>query len=348
MTTLDDPFALPDESRVVARDSILSRGRYMLPNRDGSHKSRGFMRVSNLVSAYSDQFGLRMWELGEVLQGVAMDPALYATLLQASLSTMDKPTRKAWVEDFIEHAKEASGGNLGSKYGTQRHAVVEAHHAGLPQPHLDASTRRHLALYENALQRNGLYVLSGMQERRVLVDELEVVGTLDNILRDVDGTLYVADLKTQPRFWTWLEVAAQQACYAHGTAMWDPDAGVWADMPRVDQTRALILWMPRETEDGEPRVDVYEVDIEAGWHTANLAHSIVQDRAAAKSVKNPRGWLRPGRVITDMEKMAARFAGCETMAEGRALVLECDRLGIWGPELAVCARKARERIAFPA
>jgi hypothetical protein len=349
VTALDDPFALPEVAKVTTRDSVLSRGRYMLPTLQGGKKSRGYMRVSNLVSAYSDQFGLRMWELGEVLKGVAYSPHLYAALLEAFGQEMDKDERRAWVEEFIEHAKEASGGNAAAKHGTARHEMVEAHHLGLPQQHLAADARRHLALYDSALTRNRLAALPGMQERRVLVEELEVVGTLDNVLEDTTtGHLFIGDLKTQRRFWSWLEVAAQLACYAHGVAMWDPVGECWTNMPPVSQEVALILWMPRETENGEPRVDVYEVDIVAGWRTAQNAYKVVQDRAAAKSVRNPRARLRAAPVATEIEKMAARFAACDSLAEGRKLVSESMAAGIWGPILAECAQKARDRIAFPA
>src|SRR4051812_34720308 len=98
-STIDDPFALPSESAVQERPGgLVQRGRYILPNRDGSPRGRktaknpyggkGYQRVTNLVSAFSDQFGLRMWELGEVLQGVATEPELYGVLLEARLDRM--------------------------------------------------------------------------------------------------------------------------------------------------------------------------------------------------------------------------------------------------------------------
>jgi hypothetical protein len=341
----EDPFALPDIR--TARDQILSRGRYMLPWKDGSHKSRGFMRVSNLVSAYSDQFGLRMWELGEVLQGVASSAELYATLLAARLDQMSREQRKAWVEDFIEHAKEASGGNFGSKHGMQRHAAVEGHHMGLPAAHHDAGTRRHLSLYADALERNNLRALPHMQERRVLVEELEVVGTLDNVLTDPWGAHLIGDLKTQRRFWTWLEIKAQLACYAHGDAMWNAETGAWEDMPPVSQDVAMVLWMPRVDAGEEPHVDVWEVDIRAGWETAKRAYEVVKDRALAKSVA-PGAWLRAAPPASDFERFTARFAACDSLADGRRLVAEAQEAGVWDKAMAKVAQEARDRIAVKA
>lgn len=368
-TDIEDPFALADDARVGAPDpnAVITGGRYRLPRRDGTHKPYGWQRVSNLVSAYSDQFGLRMWELGEVLQGIGMAPDLMDQVVLAQLHLMDRAQRKEWVEKFIEHAKEASGGNAGSNHGSMRHESVEALHTGLGYAHRDAGTRRALVLYQEALKRHGLVALEGMQERIVLVEELEACGRIDNILEDRraleldiqmrpevggsgnQGPLCVADLKTQRRFWTWLEIKAQQACYNHAVAMWDAAAGIWVDMPPVSRETALILWMPRvEGTDEEPHVDIWEVDTVAGWETAKRAHEVVKDRARAKSAKNPGAWLRPAPPVTDLERYAARFAAVETIAEGSQLVQEARAAGVWCEALAQTARAAYERVTVPA
>jgi len=342
--TVEDPFALPDFK--PERDPASPhRGRYWLPNLDGSKHPGGFMRVSNLVSAYSDQFALRVWELGEVLKGLEISSELYGALVQARPASMPKDDLRAWVEEFIEHAKEASGGNEGSNFGTQRHASVETAHAGLPTGHLDAGTRRHLALYASALERNDLTALPGMQERVVLVEALEVCGTMDNVLHDRrTGEHVIGDLKTQRRFWTWLEIGAQLATYAHGDAVWDRERGCWMDMPRVSQDVAMVLWMPR----GQWFVDVHEVDLRKGWVTAQRAYEVVKDRQEAKSVKGGRAWLRSAPPATVVEQYAARFAAVDSFPEGRELVAECRREGVWCAVLAQSAQDARDRLAVPA
>lgn len=347
----DDPFA-------TAKDTALPpppmdsprRGRYYLPWKDGSKKPYGFMRVSNLVSAFSDQFALRQWEQVEILKGMIENPALIDRVLASGLTAMDKASAREWVSDFVELAKEASGGNAGAAFGVQRHEAVEAYHAGLPQSRADAGTRQHLALYEMALQRNGLRALSGMQERRILVEELEVVGTLDNVMEDLrDSCLRIVDLKTQRKFWSWLEVEAQFASYAHGDAMWDRERECWVDMPPgIDQEIGYIAWMPRETEDGEPRVDILDVDLVSGWKTAKLAFEVVQRRSAAKSAKGRSGRHRVAPVADETEKMVARFAAAETSLEARALVAECKAANVWNAVTAEAAAKAKDRILFPA
>jgi len=328
MDDLSDPFASVKDSAPDAR--LITGGRYRLPQRDGSPKPYGWMRVSNLVSAYADQYALRQWEQRQMMRAIRTSRELYTELLEAGEAELDDPV---WDEAFLERCKRIAGGSAGADHGNRRHDAVEGLHRGEDTAPYPSETRRMLALYQSTLARHGLTPLPGMQERRVLVEELQVIGTLDNIVNDL-----VADLKTQRRFWTFLEIGAQLACYAHGDAMWDPAAGVWVDMPPVRQDVALVLWMPR----GGTTVDVFEVDIVAGWETAKRAYEVVQDRSTAK---RGRAWLRPAPPVTETERYAAMFAGVDSFREGRLLVDECKGKGLWSPVLADAAELAVARLS---
>jgi hypothetical protein len=267
------------------------------------------------------------------------------------VQTMTKANKRGEIESFLSWCKDIAGGNDGAKFGNNRHELVEADHLAIPTAAPDAFARRHLYLYRAALVRNRLDAVPGMQERRVLVEELGAVGTLDNIVRDL-GTqgLHIGDLKTQKRFWTWLEIAAQLACYANAVAYWEPAdpknprAGKWMPMPPVSKSVGMVLWMPKEHPSGEPSVDVYEVDIEAGWKTAKLAYEVVIDRAGGKRARDPRAWLRKAPPATLTEQYAARFAAVESRAEGSALVAEAKARGVWDAILAGEAQAAMERL----
>lgn len=353
-----DPFADPGEVLQAKRSQIITAGRYRLPMRDGNPKKGGWQRVTNLVGAYADQYGLRLYEIGAVLEGLKVAPHLFAEVARTPFETMTKAQRRTWVERFTERAKEAARANEGMHFGNLRHAQVEEEHTGeLPYAAPDSYARQHLSLYRSALVRNRLRALPAMQERRVLISELDAIGTLDNVLEDlVTELLHIADLKTIKRFWSFLEIAAQLACYAHAEAMWEPSttddplAGRWVDMPNLNLDLGLVLWMPREPVDAlkepdwEPHVDVYEVDIVAGWETAKLARRVVMDRAAAKRKGNPRGWLRAAPPVSEVERWAARFAAVDTLAEGSRLVGEAHRAGVWCPVLEDEAKVARDRI----
>lgn len=336
---MDDPFATVDDSTPVTRTGgLITAGRYRLPNRDGTHHEGGWMRVSNLVSAYADQYALRQWEQRQMMLALRMDHALYTELLEA---TADQVADPQWDEAFLEKCKRVAGGSAGADHGTQRHSEVEGLHRGDDVRLYPSEVRRMLAMYQSTLARHGLTPLQGMQERRVLVESLGCVGTLDNIVAESAPNAttenLVADLKTQRKFWDYLSIRAQLAGYAHGDAMWDPVAGRWVDMPPVRQDVALVLWMPR----GQTTVDVLEVDIVAGWETAKRAYEVVLDRQGAKK---GGAWLRPAPPVTETEQYAAMFAGVDSHAEGRALTEECKRKGLWSPVLADAAQLALLRL----
>lgn len=355
---MEDPFATPDDLAGAAlaakRNAIISAGRYRLPNRDGTPKKGGWQRVTNLVKAITDQFSLRVWEIEQIMISLHVDSDRVLRDLKTTLIAVqgkDYPTRRSEIEEFVNRCKNLSGGNEGSKFGNARHELVEADHLKIPGAMPDAFAREHLSLFKSALIRNGLTRVPGMAERRVLIEEFDAIGTLDAVLEEAKtGEFGVGDLKTQKRFWTWLEIAAQLACYARADAMWEPSdprnprAGRWVDMPPVSRTVAYVLWMPREHPSGVPAVDVYEVDIEAGWRTAQLAREVVLDRRGGKSARKPRAWLRDAPPVAETERYAAKFAAVSTLKEGSALVEECKQKGLWNVILAEEARTARKRL----
>lgn len=355
---MTDPFATQDDiagaELLRKRSQIISAGRYRLPNRDGSHKSGGWQRVTNLVKAITDQFSLRVWEIEQILIAVHVDEAAVMKYLRTTLVAVQGkpyPERRAGIEQFIEYCKDISGGNEGAKFGNARHELVEADHLAIPAAMPDSFAREHLSLFKSALIRNELERVPGLAERRVLIEEFEAIGTLDAVLLDLRTQgLHIGDLKTQKQFWTWLEIAAQLACYARAVAMWEPAdpknprAGRWVDMPKVSFERAFVLWMPREHPSGVPAVDVYEVDIVAGYKTAQLAREVVLDRRGGKTAKKPRAWLREAPPVSVVEQYAARFAAVSTREEGSRLVQECKDKKVWNVLLAEEARVAMNRL----
>jgi hypothetical protein len=355
---MEDPFATGDDlagaAMLAKRNQIITAGRYRLPDLDGSAKKGGWQRVTNLVKAISDQFSLRVWEIEQILVALHVNESAVMKMLRVTLvQVQGQPyaARRSGIEEFIEFCKSLSGGNEGSKFGNARHELVEADHLAIPTAAPDAYARQHLHLFKSALVRNDLVRVPDLAERRVVIPEFDAIGTLDAVLEDLRSrSLHIGDLKTQKKFWTWLEIAAQLACYARAVAMWVPTdpqnarVGRWVDMPKVSIETAFVLWMPKEHPSGEPAVDVYEVDIEAGWRTAQLAREVVLDRRGGKSATVPRARLREAPSVTETERYAARFAAVSSLAEGSALVAEAKAKRVWNIVLAEEARTAKERL----
>jgi hypothetical protein len=378
MGEVTDPFGVkPSEIKKTSLPHVPTAGRYRLPNRDGSRHTGGWTRATNLASAISDTKALGDWEvrmtlLGvrEVLHGHALYhqdvlPQLVRDLLNLDVDSMKPGEVRSVLSDLAGEFKKIAKAELGSTRGNLAHQMVEHWHSGLPPAGaVPEETLAKLPAYITQLQVHKLEPLPGMQERQVMVESLNGVGTLDNIMRDMtrdyemreEGmrTDFITDLKTQKRFWSWLEIAAQLAFYAHGDAMWDKATLSWVDMPPVNQERALVAWMPWEHPAGEidatqlHRVDMYEVDIVKGWETMLQAHKVFDLRAAAKRKGESWGWLRPIPRASLIEEYARRLRDISTPDEGSAVYAEATAAGVWGPELQEIADESLARLQLTA
>lgn len=355
---IDDPFATAEDVKPERGSRWLSGGRYRYPNRDGSAHKGGWTRVTNLVGAIADSYALREWELRNFAAGTVLDPTIYPDLVrlvhEVGGDAAGLKPHQDRVDDLLGRAKAAAGGNEGSDWGTREHKMVEAYHLDLTEPR-DLDARKRLRLYVTALAEAQLKPVPGMQERKVMIEWANACGTLDNVLECIrSGWLHIGDLKTQRKFWTWLEVEAQLAGYANATAMWDDARECWTDMPAgLNKEQAAVLWVPNPTrpeDDGtmpEVRAEVRQVDIERGWDTFRLAHKVYTRRSEAKSarqvVSGIRGW-NPVPALHSVERYARRFATVETQAEGSALVMEAWSNGAWCNVLSDAASRAAERL----
>lgn len=363
-----DPFlTLP--SQMVPAPQMVTAGRYRLPNRDGSAHKGGWTRATNIASAISDTKALGDWECRMTLLGVrealqdqdiqwtGQRDSPMAALMTMDIDNMEPGQIRGALMELVGTFKTLAKAELGATRGNLAHQMVEHHHAGLPlDSGIPQETLVKLPSYVERLTVHKLEALSGMQERQVMVESLNVVGTLDNILRDLlkfadplttHNGLYdhIADLKTQKRFWSWLEIACQLALYAHGDAMWDAVAARWVDMPPVNQERALVAWMPWEHPSGNPDVDIYEVDIVRGWEAVQKAHEVYNLRAEAKRKGEPWGWLRPVPRIGLVEAYGARLRDVGTREEASQVYAAAVEAGAWGPELEQVAQEIMPRLA---
>jgi hypothetical protein len=363
---MTDPFhTLP--SQVLPGPQMVTAGRYRLPNRDGTPHKGGWTRATNLASAISDTKALGDWEVRMVLLGIrevltqlesytaqggtyyGLDETPLGRLALLDVEQLERGELRKVLMELASTFKDLAKANLGAERGNLAHQMVEHHHAGLPQAAgVPAETLEKLPGYITRLVVHRVEAMPGMQERQVMVERFGVVGTLDNILRDLlqlEGCPYkIADLKTQKRFWSWLEIAIQLALYAHADAMWDRAAGRWVDMPPVDQERALVAWMPWEHPSGNPEVDMYEVDIQRGWEAAHTAFDAYNWRAQAKRKGDPWGWLREVQPVGLQEAYAQRLLQVTTRAEGSQVFAEAKEAGVWGPELEATAAEVLPRL----
>jgi hypothetical protein len=101
----------------------------------------------------------------------------------------------------------------------------------------------------------------------VIHDGKEYAGTLDRIV-EVDGKLYIADLKTGTDLsYSWREIAIQLAAYANAEHIYNYQTAVRTSLPTVDKDRGIVFHLPA----GEGRCELHWVDLNAGLEGLELA-----------------------------------------------------------------------------
>jgi hypothetical protein len=344
-----DPFATADSLGEEERDpAVPTGGRYRLPELilhpdrtvgTGGHLKGGRQRVTTMVKAIAEARALDLWHQRLLVVGMVVRPDLYdlACATWATMKDGDPKELKAALEDLADRILTAAGADVGATLGTAFHGFTEAQDLGLMH-----FARRiwhgKLKNYATGLQAQGLAVRQDYVERIVVVERYGLAGTLDRILEDlVAGVLRIGDLKSQKRFWTWLEISAQLAAYAMADAMWDRASRSFVQMPKVDQDSAVVAWMPVAHPDGldamgtagqEDGVDFFQVDLAKGREALELCHRVDRMRSEAKSKAQTWGTLRPAPHLTAVEAYAQRLDGVETPAEGSAVWAEIQKRGL--------------------
>lgn len=305
-----DEAPRPDEYGVDTK----YRGRYHYPAPPGYEMpkgARGFMRMTNLAAAFSDQIRLQKWRERMIMLGIrtAEGEALYDEFMATDLDAMAPDAAKEFLETMAERMADAAGGGLGARRGTARHVMLQImNETGV----LTGTRTMRLQLHSlwEALEAHYLEPIPGWAERRVCNTALGVIGTLDmGVMCKLTGQIGILDLKTQRRFWSYLEICGQQ--YGYDSAPWawlgpNNSAGQWVNAPAWDLTGtpegdfpgkrvALLAHMPQEPGKGQLPVEIHEVDLTYGAEVMATARKNVDLRSRGASVAPGRrvGALRP-------------------------------------------------------
>lgn len=291
------------------------KGRYMYPDPPGYTRNKaarpGFMRMTNLSSAFSDQRRLMLWRERMILLGIREDEGLlFDELAAEALERMDPNELRKFLEGFADKCADRAGAGNGARRGTARHLMLQhVMESGTITGH--RRMRLQMASLWEALERHGLEPIAGDSERRVCNPAYHVIGTLDLRVRDLaTGQEGVLDLKTQRSFWSYLEIAGQQFGYDSAPWMWEgpnSPAGQWVPAPKNNLTGlmpenegkrvALLAHMPQEAGPDQLPVEIHEVSLEFGKEVLDVALENVRLRSVGASVAKGRriGGVRPLR-----------------------------------------------------
>lgn len=361
-----DPFATTQSLGSDVEDpERITGGRYRLPDltigADGAPvtmgleaRKGGWQRVTTMVKAIGDARALDLWHQRQLLAGLVLRPDLY-DLACATMATTPPEDLRVALEDLAGRVLLAAGADSGANLGTAFHGFTEAQDLGLMH-YARQVWHGKLRNYAEGMTAQKLAVAPGYLERRVVNLRYGLCGTLDRVLEDqAAGVLRIGDLKSQKRFWTWLEIAAQLAAYAMADAMWDKAARRYVEMPRVSQDHAVVAWMPAahpDALDGAAQpgavdgVDFFNVDLTKGRKALAACAEVNALRSEAKSTRQTWGVLRPAPALVPVEAYARRLDAVSNAAEGSALWAEVTRAGLHeAPELLEVAREVAQRFA---
>jgi len=290
----------------------LRQGRYVYPAPPGYEfpkGARGFMRMTNLAAAFSDQIRLQKWRERMILLGIREDEGLlFDELAAQGIENMDPNEARDWLEAHADKCAQRAGGGNGARRGTARHLMVQTWlETGVIVGH--RTMRLQLASLFTALEAHHLEPIPGWSERRVCNPEFHVMGTLDMRVRCLlTGEEGVLDLKTQRSFWSYQEIAGQQEGYDSAPWVWEgpaTDEGRWVPAPkntltgRMPELRgkrvALLAHMPQEPGPAQLPVEIHEVGLDYGRDVLECARRNVELRSIGRSTARGRriGGVRP-------------------------------------------------------
>ena len=316
-------------------------GRYWLPDpadplswEPGSvgaaHFPRGFMRTSNLISAYVDTRALSIWEQAKMLRGLRARPDLYADLTTCDLDEQGDLSYGD-ARRIAEAAARHGGADSAAEQGTAQHKVLETRLRTGKLVGTYAMQDAQLAL-EALLKTHLLQPAPEYAERIVVNTHVKCAGRFDVPLWDMQpGSdrqgprgILMADLKTKKKaFWSVLEQRAQLAVYARADAMWDEAQQCYVTPPPFDLDEGILMHLPQ----GGGVAQLLRMDLRKGWATACRAREIVDDRAESKSAPMLRDIVRIPPAPTGYAYWSARLALVSSLAEGSEVMTGAGRDG---------------------
>lgn len=267
MITVDDTPALD-----FKRDRW---GRPLIVPANGG-KAIPYTRSSSAAKTIEDTYNLELWARRNGVFGMARDASLTARVLAigGDPSTWDLEQKKA-VNLIAEDAQKVAQAHKAADIGSAVHKLTERLDRG--EIVTAGPFEADLQAYVNACIAAGLTIRE--VECRMVCDSLEMAGTADRIVVDAMGQFRIADLKTGESVnYGGLGWAAQLAAYAHGE-LYDVTTDQRIATPKLDREVGYIIHLPA----GRGECTIYEVNLAAGYHAAQLANEIRAVRKASKT-----------------------------------------------------------------
>lgn len=281
------------------------RGRYHFPPPPGEPDpgGNGWMRMTNLVSAFSDQKALQEWLTWKAFEGLRAHDVIFDEWMAEHLDPLPPEKRRELANAYADKARAAARADEGARRGTARHVMTETYlNTGVVTG--TTAMRRQLDSFLEALDRADLEVLECEQ----YVWHPAAGGTMGKldfrIMCRRTGQIGIGDLKTQGKFWTYQEVSGQ--LYGYDSAPWQwngpldtrgrwvrplhGSAGALLGRPGTalaGQPIAIVAHMPQAPGPGQLPVTLKQIPMAYGARVLACAEQNVLLRAEGRSAKFP-------------------------------------------------------------
>ena len=317
----DEAPAKPGTAGAYGLDAAGGKYRYPPPPGIVPPKGhRGWMRMTNLAGAFSDQRALQEWLEWKAFMGLrSSDGLLFDEWMAEPVEGLDPKEQKALAVAYGEKARQAAGADQAARRGTARHKMMDTYlTTGYETGTRAMRIQRASAM--QALDECGLDVLDS--EFRIWHPLAGgVMGTSDvKVLCRRTGQVGILDWKTQARFFTWQNTAAQ--LYGYDSAPWiwrgpDTDDGRWERQEQntllghpdglfAGKRVALVAHMPQAPGPGQVPVEIHEVSMDYGRDVLVTAARNVELRSIGRSTAQGR---RPAEIRPRTEVASPAIAG---------------------------------------
>lgn len=243
-------------------------GRYIIPDPE-TGLDREWTRATTIAGVLPDRFGLERWGERMVAYGLAQRD----DLIVLAQSVQDPKAEKRTLDRIARDAKAQAQAGAKANIGSALHKFTELLDQG-KAPRIPAAYRADIEAYQAAQRSLGVDVLA--TEQIVLNPAIGVAGTFDRTVRLPGFDLPVIwDIKTGGTVhFSHLEHAVQLGIYANAPYRFDVETGAVEPRELGERKVALIVHLPA----GEGRCEVHELDIEKGWHLAQVAAEVFAAR----------------------------------------------------------------------
>ena len=236
-------------------------GRYLIKTRSG--KETSFPRVTTIAKCLDDEGALTAWKGRMTATGLVHRNDL---LVAASAALEDKGA----LDRIVQQAIEAAGASSKANIGTALHSLTQALDLG-QQPAILPGLAADVDAYLAGVVRHGVIIDPRYVEVLLVNEKYEYAGTADRIARfSTRKKKQIFDLKTGSIDYSMNAIAVQMAMYANAEYTYDWRTKQCTPLPDIDKTRGVILHLPA----GQGRLDLYEVDLVAGWEAAQMAMAV--------------------------------------------------------------------------